>query len=113
MLLAGRSIYSSLKQIQEDYSGGWINHDIDISTVSHFFSLYVDRGKTVRSIDITDFFPFYINNNLGSISILYESDNVDGCWIIEKKKGRPLDSTGYSSKEFHSLIDVEEFLNGL
>ena len=113
MVFAGRSIYSSLKQIQEDFQGGWISSDIDISTVSHFFSLYIDHGKTIRSIDITDFFPFYINNNLGSISILYDLNNTNGHWVVEKKTGRLLDSTGYSTKEFHSLIDVAEFLNGI
>lgn len=112
MLLAGRSIYGSLKQIQEDYSRGWVDNNRDFNSFTHFFSVYVDRGETIRSFDLTDFFPFYIDGDLGSISILYEAANVQGCWIIEKKIGQKIgDTASYATKEVNSLIEVEEFLN--
>lgn len=112
MLLAGRSIYSSMKQIQEDYSRGWVDNNRDFNSFTHFFSVYVDRGETIRSFDLTDFFPFYIDGDLGSISILYEAANKNGCWIIEKKIGKQIGETEkYFTKEVNSLIEVEEFLN--
>ncbi|AUZ95121.1 hypothetical protein FDI40_gp362 [Agrobacterium phage Atu_ph07] len=49
---------------------------------------------------------------MGSISILYEAANKNGCWIIEKKIGQKIgDTASYTTKEVNYLIEIEEFLN--